>query len=157
MCAVTSCTCACTRTHVHVDCACGLCMCVGIHVYYMYMFQLVFNSFCVFSRSWFLVPFVHTVVWYFALDSVAMFWSFSLMRDREREPGLRRQLGKFFRKKWSFLLHHMLIFAVAYPLIVVSCLNEYFFFVISHSLSDMLTRIHCSCIANPMLLVPCFI
>lgn len=74
-----------------------------------------------FCRSWFLVPYVHIVVWYFAFDSVAMFWSFRQMRGPERELGWRRQMGPFLKKKWSFLLHHVLVFTFAYPMIVVSC------------------------------------
>ena len=83
------------------------CMCV-----------LICIAFC---RSLFLVPYVQTVVWYFALDSVAMFWSFRKMRGLEWGLGWRRQMGRFLWKKWSFLLHHALIFTVAYPMIVVSC------------------------------------
>ena len=119
-CAVTSCVLVLVLPYTNIHCALNFVyniMCV--HVYS----QPTFTRLWIFSRSWFLVPFVHTVVWYFAVDSVTMFWSFCRMRDQDRpgeRPGLRRWLGQFIRKKWTFLLHHMLIFTVAYPLVVVS-------------------------------------
>ena len=121
--------CTCTSTivllYTNMHCALKFCVYICVHVYS----QPTFTRLCIFSRSWFLVPFVHTVVWYFAVDFIAMFWSFCRMRDQERpgeRPGLRRRLGQFIRKKWTFLLHHMLIFTVAYPLVVVS-FSEHFF------------------------------
>ena len=84
-----------------------------------------------FSRSWFLVPFSHTVVWYFAMDSVAMFWSYVQKKERLRELSWKRKVEKFVRKKWSFLFHHIFVLTVGYTVVVVGhlhtteCENKY--------------------------------
>ena len=69
-------------------------------------------------RSWILTPFSHLFAWYFLIDLLAMLESFTLRKNLAGVSLLRR-LNVFVLKKWPHVVHHLLIFILAYPLAVV--------------------------------------
>ena len=60
------------------------------------------------------------IAWYFVYDLYAMFEAYCLRKNLSGEELLART-RTFVRKKWPFILHHMVILVLGVPLIIVSC------------------------------------
>ena len=67
-----------------------------------------------------LVPAVDAISWYFVVDLLALWETFSLSSTVTKQPPLQfgRMLTLFVRKKWPIVLHHMVLLFIAWPLAV---------------------------------------
>lgn len=73
------------------------------------------------------MPVMHIGAWYFPVDMYAMFRAY-VMRKNLNDLSLKMQVRAFLAKKWSLVLHHIVLFGVGYP-VVVSILSSRFCFL----------------------------
>lgn len=83
---------------------------------------------CLFSspslaRSRLLVPAVDLIIWYFAVDLLAQWNTFTLATGAATtgQPEAKKLSGKlapFIRKRWPFVVHHLVLLLIAWPLLV---------------------------------------
>ena len=70
-------------------------------------------------RSSLLPPFIHAMIPYFVYDCYAMYVT-SALEEREKHPSLLKQFTGFVKKKLPFIVHHVLLCVLGYPIVVVS-------------------------------------
>lgn len=77
------------------------------------------------ARSRLLVPAVDLILWYFAVDLLAQWNAFGLpaagKADRLEAKKLSERLASFVRRRWPFVVHHLTLLLVAWPLLVSVC------------------------------------
>jgi hypothetical protein len=70
------------------------------------------------SRAPLLIPCTHWIAQYMLYDNYAMYNSAYYRKDIRTYPHLTTRLAVFARKKWSMILHHVLLLGFGYALVV---------------------------------------
>lgn len=84
-----------------------------------YSLATLINPSC---RSPLLPPFIHVIIPYFVYDFYAMYVT-SALEEKEKHLSLLKQFTGFVKKKLPFIVHHILLCFLGYPIAVVSVIS----------------------------------